>query len=214
MRVLSLVPLLATLTEGFSVVGPSTSRRGASVELHASRRDILQSLVVGGAAVVVGSPATAQAATEIDYSRIQDLLGSSDAAMGSSSSSYAPQPGKRPTYLTEPTDDFKQSEAKATEFKRQNLIQKQEFQGMIDRFDSAPNDEAALADSLDEMRRFIRRASGLPQGITKQELITTIRRRKAKKYWPTNVEIAYQDLLYEIQYQQSPNTQKNDENPL
>jgi hypothetical protein len=42
-------------------------------------------------------------------------------------------------------------------------------------------------------------------GITKDQVVKQVRRRKAKKYWPTTVEVAYQDMLLELLRQQSPN---------
>ncbi|KAL7577281.1 hypothetical protein ACA910_002025 [Epithemia clementina (nom. ined.)] len=217
--------LLPALTSGFSV-GHRQSNVGcvasstAALQATATRRELFLATVAGASsALVLGRPSVARASSnEIDYSRIQDLLGSDASSSSSSYSPSVPTPGKRPTYLTEPTEEFKQNEAKATEFKRQNLKAKQDFRALLDRFETVPNgDEEALAGSLDDMRRFVRRNGGLPLGIPKQEVISTIRRRKnmnKKVYWPTNVEIAYQDLLLEIQYQQSPNTEKDSENPL
>lgn len=77
-----------------------------------------------------------------------------------------------------------------------------------------PNEEGKLAGNMDDMRRFVKDFGGLPEGITKKDVITAIRRRKAKKFWPTNCEIAYQDLLQEIAFQQSPNTEKDADNPF
>ena len=56
--------------------------------------------------------------------------------------------------------------------------------------------------------RFVQANAGLPIGITKDEVVKACRRRKAKKYWPTSVEVAYQDLLIDIAYSQSPNTDR------
>ena len=232
---LSLV-LLPLTTLGFSVGGSpcwirllgkhsSSLSSFSRTQLTAvSRRDLLENMattavVVGtcSATITTSSTAAKAASAEIDYSRIQDLLGdtTSSSAIYNPSGVTTTSSLKRPTYLTEPTDEFKQNEAKASEFKRLNLQQKQIFTEIMTRFDMAPtNDETALTSSLDDMRRFVRKANGLPQGITKQDVITIVRRRKAKKDWPTNAEIAYQDLLLEIQYQQSPNTQKNEDNPM
>ena len=55
---------------------------------------------------------------------------------------------------------------------------------------------------------------GLPLGIKKEELVKIIRAKKAKGFWPTNVEIAYQDLNSQIAFQQSPNREKDMANPL
>jgi hypothetical protein len=178
----------------------SASPTLVSTALSASRRDFLLLHTLP----LLSLPIVANAEGTIDYSRIQDLLGSDATTL------YAPpEPGKRPTYLTEPTEEFKANESKAAEFRRKNLQAKKEFADLLNRVTDAPNDEGALLAALDEMRRTVRKNAGLPIGITKEEVIKTCRRRKAKKYWPTNVEIAYQDLLAEIQYQQSPNTDRD-----
>jgi hypothetical protein len=178
----------------------STSSNSVSTALSASRRDflLLQTLPL------LSLPIVAHAEGTIDYSNIQDLLGSDATTL------YAPpEPGKRPTYLTEPTEEFKANESKAADFKRKNLQVKKDFVDLLNRVTDAPNDEGALLAALDEIRRSVRKNAGLPIGITKEEVVKICRRRKAKKYWPTNVEIAYQDLLAEIQYQQSPNTDRD-----
>jgi hypothetical protein len=124
--------------------------------------------------------------------------------------------GGRPTFLVEPTDDFKANEAKATIFKRQQLQAKQAFAAVQDKITTDPNDETALASDLDEMRRQVKKAGGLPEGILKDDVIRSVRRRKSKKpkFWPVNCEIAYQDLMDEIRKQQSPNTERDMDNPF
>lgn len=151
-----------------------------------SRRDAVTNSVV---AVMGGIAATAPelASADVDYSKIQDLLGP-----GGEYATYSPQPteGKRPTWLTEPTEEFKENETRAAEFKRKNLLIKQKFAGILDTITTAPNNETVLAETLDEMRRMVKANRGLPIGIAKEEVVKTCRRRKAKKYWPTSVEIA------------------------
>jgi hypothetical protein len=156
---------------------------------------------------------TARAAEDgIDYSYLQDLLG------GSSASSPPTQTyvrkGSRPTYLVDPTDEFKANEAKAMDFKRAQIEQKKNFLAVLEKLETDPNDESLLATDLDNMRKLVRAQSGLPLGVTKEELVKRVRRRKAKRYWTTNVEIAYQDLLQEIRFQQNPNTEKDMDNPF
>jgi hypothetical protein len=168
-----------------------------------SRRDAFTSAAITSLAILL--PSTS-AHADVDYSKIQDLLGRPD-----TSSNYTP--GGRPTYLQEPTEEFKRNEAKASDFKRQQLQRKQAFAGLVDKLDSDPNDQDLLAQDLDDMRRAIKVNAGLPLGITKDELVKRIRRRKAKRYWPVQVEIAYQDLLQELRSQQSPDY-KDEENPL
>ena len=119
----------------------------------------------------------------------------------------------RPMYLTEPTDEFKANEAKAMEFKRQQLLIKKEFTSVLDQLLSEPNNEDAMVKDLKQLKGLIAKTGGLPLGIKKDELYKIIRSKKAKGYWPTNVEIAYQSLQQEVSYQQNPNLEKDMGNP-
>lgn len=120
----------------------------------------------------------------------------------------------RPMYLSEPTEEFKANEAKAMEFKRAQLARKKEFNVVLDKFLAESNDEAAIVKDLNEMQGLIARGGGLPLGIKKDELFKVIRTKKAKGFWPTKCEIAYQSLQGEIRFQQSPNLDKEMGNPF
>lgn len=96
----------------------------------------------------------------------------------------------RPTYLVEPTEEFKANEAKAMEFKRQQLLIKKEFVTVLDRLVAEPNDEEALVNDLTELKFLVAKTGGLPLGIKKEELYKMIRTKKAKGFWPTAVEYA------------------------
>ena len=96
----------------------------------------------------------------------------------------------RPTYLVEPTEDFKANEAKAMEFKRQQLLVKKEFVTVLDRLSTEPNNEEALVNDLAELKLLVAKTGGLPLGIKKEELFKIIRSKKAKGFWPTAVEYA------------------------
>ncbi|KAL3925744.1 MAG: hypothetical protein SGILL_000194 [Bacillariaceae sp.] len=117
-------------------------------------------------------------------------------------------------YLTEPTDEFKANEAKSMEFKRQQLAIKKDFSAALDRFLAEPNDGDALENDLRALKALVAKTGGLPLGIKKDELFKVIRSKKAKGFWPTPVEIAYQSLIQEISYQQSPNLDKDIGNPF
>lgn len=177
--------------------------------LQASRRDCLG--FAATAAVTALFPA-APARADLDYGRIQDLMKDQSPEVYAPAST--PTGTGRPKYLTEPTEEFKENERKSSEFKREQLLRKQEFVKVLDKLQTDPNDENALAGDLDQLRELVRANSGLPLGINKQEVVKQVRRRKAKKFWPTGVEIAYQDLLMEISYMQSPNTERDPDNPL
>merc|ERR1712232_1536246 len=134
----------------------------------------------------------------------QDLLPNADevgAAGNYDSALYKP---KRPQYLTDPTAEFKENEDKAAEFRRQQIVAKQ-FKTVLDRFLTEPNNEDALIADLRELRNLVLENGGLPVGLKKEDLYKQIRVKKRAGFWPTNVEIAYQKLINEIIFQQSPN---------
>ena len=120
----------------------------------------------------------------------------------------------RAEYLTEPTEEFKASEKQRDEFRRSQLLLKKSFTTVLDRFTFESKTDLQFIADLKELRSLVVRTEGLPLGIKKEELVKIIRAKKAKGYWPTDVEIAYQDLTREIAYQQSPNRDKDIGNPL
>jgi hypothetical protein len=130
-----------------------------------------------------------------------------------SAAPYSANAEARPMYLTEPTDDFKANEAKAMEFKRQQLAIKKEFSTVLEKFLAEPDNGDALEDDLRTLKALVAKTGGLPLGIKKDELFKIIRSKKAKGFWPTPVEIAYQSLIKEISFQQSPNLDKEMGNP-
>jgi hypothetical protein len=158
-------------------------KRSCLIANQSIRRDIftavLSSVVL--ATTVVGSPKSAFA--DVDFSTIQDLLGAQE------SQTYVPG-GKRPMYLTEPTEDFKINEQKSLEFKRKNLQIKKTFVEALDKISTDPDDVDVLASDLDSVRLLVTSNSGLPEGVSKEEVVKICRRRKSKKFWPTDVEIA------------------------
>lgn len=118
------------------------------------------------------------------------------------------------TYLTEPTEEFKESERQRMEFRKKQLELKGEFVKVLARLTTESSTEEQLIADLTELKSLVIMTGGLPLGIKKDEMYKVIRSKKAKGFWPTNVEIAYQKLKSEISYQQSPNTEKDLENPL
>lgn len=162
-----------------STTGPTGSA------LLATRRD----LMLAGAGLLTSAGTACTAYAELDYNKVQDLLGADATA------TYELTPGKRPTYLTEPTSEFIENEQKAAAFKQANLKRKTEFLNAMEILTTAPNDESKLTAALDDMRRQVKKEGGLPIGITKEMIVKTCRRRKSLKYWPTNVEIAYVEVL-------------------
>lgn len=119
-----------------------------------------------------------------------------------------------PEYLTEPTEAFKESERQRDEFRRAQLVAKRKFNDVLDRLTFESKTEEELRDDLQDLKQLVIETEGLPLGVKKEELVKIIRAKKAKGFWPTSVEYAYQALTREIAYQQSPNRDKDIANPL
>ena len=94
------------------------------------------------------------------------------------------------TYLTEPTDEFKESERQRMEFRKKQLALKGEFVKVLARLTSESKTEDDLVTDLGELRGLVIQTGGLPLGIKKEDMYKVIRSKKAKGFWPTNVEIA------------------------
>jgi hypothetical protein len=210
----------APVTARTTTARTTPSAAATTTTLHAtdgavSRRDCWKAAATAAFVVATTAATTQNANAALSFDDVQDLLGTPDKTV-QAFDSRAPNNGGRPTFLVEPTDDFKANEAKATIFKRQQLQAKQAFAAVQDKITTDPNDETALATDLDEMRRQVKKGGGLPAGILKDDVIRTVRRRKSKKpkFWPVNCEIAYQDLMDEIRKQQSPNTERDMDNPF
>ena len=96
----------------------------------------------------------------------------------------------RAMYLTEPTDEFKENEAKAAAFKRQQLLAKKDFMAALEKLMGESDDADALVADLKTIKGLVATIGGLPLGIKKDELFKMIRSKKAKGFWPTPVEVA------------------------
>ena len=112
------------------------------------------------------------------------------------------------TWLTDPTEEFKANEEKAIAFKRAQLQVKKKFTDVLNRLTNESKTEADIVRDLNDLRELVVATGGLPLGIKKEAVYKTIRAKK-RLSWSTNSEIAYQDLIREIIYQQSPNTDKD-----
>lgn len=94
------------------------------------------------------------------------------------------------TYLTEPTEAFKESERQRMEFRKKQLVLKGEFVKVLARLTTESSTEEELVKDLKELRQLVTQTEGLPLGIKKEEMYKVIRSKKAKGFWPTDVEIA------------------------
>lgn len=190
MKLSTSVAAFAVLTSSVAAFTPSPiiqATTSSSVSLSASRRDVFETAFA------------------------------SATGMASLFVALAPQEAMaepRPTYLAEPTDEFKENEAKAMKFKREQLAIKKEFNEVLEAFLAEPNDEEAILKDIKRMQELVAKTGGLPLGIKVDQLFKKIRSKKAKGFWPTKCEIAYQSLQGEIRFQQSPNMDKEMGNPF
>ena len=94
------------------------------------------------------------------------------------------------TYLTEPTDEFKESERQRMEFRKKQLQFKAAFVEVLARLTGESKTEEELITDLKELKSLVTATGGLPLGIKKEDMYKVIRSKKAKGFWPTDVEIA------------------------
>jgi len=80
------------------------------------------------------------------------LAGSAVVLVGGPTASFA---DSRPMYLTEPTEEFKANEAKAAEFRRQQLAQKKKFLDLLEKLTNEKDDEDALEAELIGLRKLV-----------------------------------------------------------
>jgi hypothetical protein len=103
----------------------------------------------------------------------------------------------RPTYLTEPTEEFQDNEKRADSFRREQLRLKEEFKAVLDDFvstsySSTVGEEESVTKKLiadmESMTSWIKAQQGLPVGIKKESLYKMIRAKKKEGIWPTSCE--------------------------
>lgn len=159
-------PLLMTKKLVAEVVSSSSTTIAASNNdvISSSRRDSLRSLT------------TSILATSASFSLLSYSSLTANAAID--------------TYLTEPTEEFKESERQRMEFRKKQLSLKADFVKVLARLTSESSTQEALVTDLKELRTLVTQTGGLPLGIKKEDMYKVIRSKKAKGYWPTDVEIA------------------------
>ena len=119
---------------------------------------------------------TALGAHERNRRDVLTGLSSAAAVLLSSNAAWA---APRPEYLTEPTDDFKESEKQRMEFKAAQLKIKKEFTDVLDRFTNVSKNEDEIVKDLKDLRRLVVETGGMPLGIKKEDMVKIIRRKKA-----------------------------------
>ena len=76
------------------------------------------------------------------------------------------------------------------EFRKKQLALKGEFVKVLARLTGESSTEEQLITDLKELKELVIQTGGLPLGIKKEDMYKVIRSKKAKGFWPTDVEIA------------------------
>lgn len=134
------------------------------------------------------SSVRASSTSALDATSRRDMLSNAGAAIAASLLATAQPALARETYLVEPTEEFKQNEAKAMEFKRAQLKIKADFLRVLDRFTNESKTEEQIVDDLADLAFLVKRTGGLPLGIKKEELFKIVRRKKAGPTWSVKTE--------------------------
>eukprot|EP01031_Cornospumella_fuschlensis_P042395 gene42395-51781_t len=138
------------------------------------------------------------------------FLKASFAALGGLSlSSHAANAGLQ--YLTDPTEEFKEQEARSKAFDAAKNKVRQQWDAIMSRFEGTENPEE-LAKALRDMKKFISDTNDIPVGVSKRSLVKNCRSkkfispksRKTKPFWTTQVEIEYQGLIQEFNRKLNP----------
>eukprot|EP01039_Chlorochromonas_danica_P010791 gene10791-11991_t len=110
---------------------------------------------------------------------------------------------KGPEYLVDPTEEFKEEEAKMRAFSAAQRERREAWDRLVGKF-SATEDPSELAGQLKAMKLFLQQTRDLPVGFRKHDFVKVCRSkkflkgRKTKPFWTTEVEIEYQSLIAEI----------------
>eukprot|EP00566_Odontella_aurita_P022127 CAMPEP_0113570916 /NCGR_PEP_ID=MMETSP0015_2-20120614/25261_1 /TAXON_ID=2838 /ORGANISM="Odontella" /LENGTH=228 /DNA_ID=CAMNT_0000473803 /DNA_START=56 /DNA_END=743 /DNA_ORIENTATION=- /assembly_acc=CAM_ASM_000160 len=217
--------LLALAGTSSAFVAPNSAfRTTGDVSLSATAAGGDRRAFLGSAAAAFATAAFAVRRTELRLQTTGDVSLSATAAggdrrafLGSAAAAFATAAfaGISPasaayeqTWLTEPTEEFKENEARAAEFKKKEIMAKKEFNAAIDNIVNVAQTEEELVKGIDELTRLVAQFGGLPTGLSKEDMYKKIRSKKAKGFWPTAVEYSYQELKLEVIFQQSPNQDK------
>jgi hypothetical protein len=105
-------------------------------------------------------------------------------------------------YLVEPTDDFKEEQARIASFSETRLKIRKDWDTIMKKFEST-NESLEMEQLLKDMKQYLIKIEDMPTGVKKREIVKLCRSkkfngRKVKPNWTTNVEIAYEALIQEI----------------
>jgi hypothetical protein len=117
-----------------------------------------------------------------------------------------------PTYLKEPTAEFKDELARVEAFNKYQAKVRSRWDAIIAKFEASSTPEELEA-NLKAMNALLVEIQSVPTGVKLPQLVKTCRLkkfadkkgRKRKEEWTTKVEIAYQALILEFNREISPN---------
>jgi pyruvate/2-oxoglutarate dehydrogenase complex dihydrolipoamide acyltransferase (E2) component len=102
----------------------------------------------------------------------------------------------REEYLSEPTEEFKESERQRMEFRKAQIIVKQKMTATFAQLTTVSKTEDEIVADLKELRGQVQQIGGMPLGIKKDDLVKTVRSVKGRGFWPTGCEYAYVSILF------------------
>ena len=117
-------------------------------------------------------------------------------------------------YLTDPTEDFKEDEARTKAFSAEQLKIKNKWDIIVKELENTSDQNTAeLEAKLKNLIKFLQPLDGVPSGFKKRELVKICRikkfenekRRKIRPSWTKECEIAYQELIQLINAKLLPN---------
>lgn len=105
-------------------------------------------------------------------------------------------------YLTEPTEEFKDEEARVAAFNATQKKIRAQWDVLVQEL-AESDDPAKTAKLFRDMKAFLVNLQDIPTGVKKRELVKLCRGkkfngRKIKSNWTTEVEIEYEKLIQEI----------------
>ena len=104
--------------------------------------------------------------------------------------------------------DFVDSEKRAQEYRKKQVLLKKKFALYIDELNASINDEEMIA-ALQKMTKLVLEQQDMPSGYTKESFMKIVGLKKkamlGKGLWGTPVDLAYKTLIQKITLVQSPN---------
>ena len=120
-------------------------------------------------------------------------------------------------FLKEPTESFKQDEAKTQALRLKEKKIKTDFDALLQKFIDTPEEKSEdVEKALRNLVNFMKPLDGIPTGLKKKDIVRPCRnkkyanekRRKIKATWTKECEIAYVDLIQIYNRKTNPDERK------